>query len=180
MAISFSGGGGKPPVEIAVIDDARLPFTGETTEVVLPEIVVDVVGQVHNPTVVRLPAGSRVADAVAAAGGALAGADVAAINLARVLVDGEQVRVPAPGEEVPESPPVEALSGEAGKGGGLIDVNTADATTLQQLPGIGPALSGRIIAWRELNGPFASIDELAEVSGIGPAILASLRPLVTV
>lgn len=146
-------------------------------------VVVDVVGQVHTPGLVTLPAGSRVFDAVAAAGGATEGAELGAINLARPVVDGEQVRVPAPGEVV--APPAQpagapAVPGGAPAGGGLVNLNTADEATLDTLPGIGPALAARIVAWRTDNGPFASVDELDEVSGIGPAMLAKVRDLVTV
>ncbi|GAB2475958.1 ComEA family DNA-binding protein [Xylanimonas ulmi] len=145
-------------------------------------VVVDVVGQVREPCVVTLPAGSRVADAVAAAGGASDNADLAAVNLARPLVDGEQVRVPAPGEMLapPTSGPPSDGGGLAPSDGGLVNLNTADEATLDTLPGIGPALAARIIAWREQNGAFASVDELDEVSGIGPALLAGLRDQVTV
>ncbi len=140
-------------------------------------VVVDVVGQVRDPGVVTLPVGSRVFDAVAAAGGATDAAELAAINLARPLVDGEQLRVPAPGEAVaPPAAPVTRPAADAG----LVDLNTADEATLDTLPGIGPALAARIVAWRADHGPFASVDELDEVSGIGPAMLAKVRDLVTV
>lgn len=139
-------------------------------------VVVHVVGQVAAPGVVELPAGSRVADAVEAAGGATAGADLAAVNLARVLVDGEQVVVPAPGQAAPA-----AAAGAGGGGGdGLVDLNTADAAELDTLPGIGPVLADRIVAWRAEHGRFTTVDELAEVSGIGPALLSRLRDLVRV
>lgn len=148
------------------------------------EVVIDVVGQVHTPGLLTLPAGSRVADAVTAAGGATDGAELSAVNLARPLVDGEQLRIPAPGEAVAPAP---ALAPAAGGGsgpstttGGLINLNTADGPALETLPGVGVALAGRILQWREQNGAFASVDELDEVSGIGPAMLAKLRDLVTV
>ncbi|QAY71940.1 ComEA family DNA-binding protein [Xylanimonas protaetiae] len=147
-------------------------------------VVVDVVGQVQSPGLVTLPAGSRVFDAVAAAGGATDGAELGAINLARPVVDGEQVRVPAPGEVVAAAAPPDGGTGEpsgaGGRGAGLVDLNTADEAALDTLPGIGPALAARIVAWRTDNGPFASVDELDEVAGIGPAMLAKVRDLVTV
>jgi competence protein ComEA len=133
---------------------------------------------------VTLPAGARVADALEAAGGATGDADLAAVNLARAVVDGEQVYVPAPGE----APPAAADPGEGAVGGGvggsggpagggspLVDLNAADAATLETLPGVGPVIAERIVTWREENGPFTSVDELAEVSGIGPAMLAKIR-----
>lgn len=152
--------------------------TQETT------VWVHVVGQVASPGVVALPAGSRVGDAVAAAGGALPEADLAGLNLAAVVQDGAQIRVPAPGEE-----PADAGgavdgggggAGGAGAAGGVIDVNTAGSAELQTLPGIGPVLAERIVAWREANGPFASVDALLDVSGIGPAVLGQIRELVRV
>jgi competence protein ComEA len=160
------------------------------------ELVIHVVGQVRRPGVVKLPAGARVDDAVEAAGGALDGADLTRVNLARMLVDGEQLFVPKPGEEVPAQgagPPAGGGQGEpagpggqgagAGEGagqGGLVNVNTATSAQLEELPGVGPVLAGRILEWREQNGRFSSVDELGEVSGIGPKVLERLRPLVTV
>ncbi|WP_235915700.1 ComEA family DNA-binding protein, partial [Puerhibacterium puerhi] len=151
-------------------------------------VVVHVVGQVVAPGLVTLPDGSRVADAVDAAGGPTDEADLSALNLARTVVDGEQLRVPAPGEEVEAAPaPGGAATGSGGGGGGgaggagaVVDLNTADEAALDTLPGIGPALAGRILAWREENGRFTSVDELDEVSGIGPALLERLRDLVRV
>lgn len=145
---------------------------------------VHVVGQVASPGVVALPAGSRVGDAVAAAGGALPEADLAGLNLAAVVQDGAQIRVPAPGEEPADAGgAVEGGSGGgevAGAAGGAVDVNTAGSAELQTLPGIGPVLAERIVAWREANGPFASVDALLDVSGIGPAVLGQIRELVRV
>lgn len=137
-----------------------------------PMVVVHVVGAVAEPGVVSLEAGARVADAVAAAGGATAEADLAAVNLARVLTDGEQVVVPLPG----------AVAGGGAVDGGpaLVDLNRADADALDALPGIGPVLADRIVAWREQHGRFTAVEELAEVSGIGPSLLAGVRDLVRV
>ncbi len=140
-------------------------------------VVVHVVGRVRHPGVRRLPVGSRVADAVAAAGGAASGADLAAVNLARVLVDGEQVRVPRPGE----APAAGAAGGSGSPGaapGAPVSLSTADASTLDTLPGIGPVLAQRIVDWRTEHGRFTTVDELAEVSGIGEKLLAQVRPLV--
>jgi competence protein ComEA len=120
----------------------------------------------------------------------VAEADLSVVNLARPVVDGEQVYVPAIGEEPrasePAPPPQDpaAPSGggadpvDGGSAGGLIDINSADAATLQQLPGIGPALADRIIARREEVGPFASVAELEEVFGIGPVLMGELGDLV--
>jgi competence protein ComEA len=176
------------PARVVASAQAQEPGPGPApaaapTPTASPLVVVDVVGQVHNPGLVTLPAGARVFDAVSAAGGATAGAELGAINLARPVVDGEQVRVPAPGEAVaaaPAAPGVAAAPGGAPGTGGPVNLNTADEATLDTLPGIGPALAARIVAWRTDNGPFASVDELDEVSGIGPAMLAKVRDLVTV
>lgn len=156
-------------------DDDR---SGED-EAARPVVLVHVVGEVGAAGVVELSDGSRVADAIAAAGGAGAEADLSALNLAEVVTDGQQVRVPRTGEE-----PVVA-AGAAGPGpgsgsAGLVDLNRADAATLETLPGIGPVLAERIAAWRTERGRFATVDDLQQVSGIGPALLEKLRPRVTV
>ena len=139
--------------------------------VVRPEVVVHVVGEVAEPGLVRLPEGSRVADAIDSAGGASAEADLGAVNLARVLVDGEQVVVPRPGD---------ASSEGTASGSALLDLNTADAAALDALPGVGPVLAQRIVDWRTEHGAFTVVDELAEVTGIGPAVLTGVRDLVRV
>jgi competence protein ComEA len=150
-------------------------------------LLVHVVGQVRHPGVVRLPSGSRVLDAVDAAGGALPSADLNHVNLARVVADGEQIVVPKPGEIVPAAPGTQGAGvGSAGQGstggsaGGLVDLNTADAAALDALPGVGPVLSQRILDWRTAHGRFSSVDELGEVSGIGVKLLAQIGPKVKV
>jgi competence protein ComEA len=145
-------------------------------------VTVHVVGQVRHAGVFRLPAGSRVSDAIARAGGATRGADLAAINLARALVDGEQVRVPKPGEAVatPSGPQGAATPGATGVPGVLVNLNTATQAQLEELPGVGPVLAQRILDWRSEHGRFTSVDELGEVSGIGEKIFAQLQPKVTV
>ena len=145
-------------------------------EAATPPVVVHVVGAVIRPGVVNLAAGARVADAVAAAGGPAPGAELAAVNLARVLADGEQVVVPLPGA----TSGVTSGAGAGLPGPTLVDLNAADAADLDTLPGIGPVLADRIVAWRERNGRFSAVEELAEVTGIGPALLAGVRDLVRV
>lgn len=151
-------------------------------------VVVDVVGQVRRPGVVELPAGSRVNEAVAAAGGVLRGADVAQVNMARVVVDGEQVVVPRPGQSLSPAagpavtgPAVAApVPGAPARPTAAVDLNTATLGELDTLPGVGPVLAQRILDWRAEHGRFASVDELGEVSGIGEAVLARVQPLVRV
>jgi len=140
-------------------------------------LVLHVHGAVVEPGLVELAAGARVVDAIAAARGPTDDADLGAVNLARLVADGEQLYLPRVGEAPPPS-----AGGEpgAGPGGGLVNINTADAVALESLPGIGPALASRIIAWREANGGFRSVDELLAVSGIGEKTLAGFRDQVTV
>lgn len=151
-------------------------------------LVVYVAGRVRHPGVVRLPAGSRVQDALRAAGGALAGSDLVGINLAQPLVDGEQVLVARAGQASSASATGVgggASAGSAGSsaGGALgssrVSLNSADAGGLDALPGVGPVLAQRIVDWRTAHGRFSSVDELDEVSGIGDKLLAEIRPHVT-
>lgn len=142
------------------------------------QVVVDVTGAVVHPGVVRLPAGSRVVDALTAAGGAGADADLTRLNLARLLVDAEQVLVPRQGD--PVAPAAGAGAPAPGVAGdSRVDLNSADAATLETLPGIGPVLAERIAAYRQEH-PFSSVDELLDVVGIGPALLDQLREQVRV
>ncbi|GAA1702312.1 hypothetical protein GCM10009792_23210 [Microcella alkalica] len=147
-------------------------------------VIVHVLGSVREPGIVEVRLGDRVVDAIAAAGGATDAADLGGVNLARELVDGEQVYVPAIGEVPPGGPaPPGGATGAGGSGGApgaLVDLNTADAAALDALPGIGPAIAGRIIEWREQNGPFRAVDELLAVSGIGEKTLSEFRDRVTV
>lgn len=150
----------------------------------LPDVLVHVVGAVERPGVVRLAPGGRVLDAVEQAGGATADADLARLNLARVVADGEQVVVLREGEEAPETASDQGGGEPAGEvpepGGGPVDLNLATAAELEALPGIGPVLSQRIVEHRDAYGPFTSVDALLEVSGVGPAVLERLRPEVRV
>lgn len=146
-------------------------------------LLAHVVGQVRHPGVVRLRPGARVLDAVKAAGGAMPSADLAHLNLARPVADGEQIVVPKAGETIPVAGASQSAgSGSTGAGspGGLVDLNTADASTLDSLPGVGPVLSQRILDWRTAHGRFSSVDELGEVSGIGDKLFAQIAPKVKV
>lgn len=139
-------------------------------------VVVHVAGAVAAAGVYELPAGSRVVDAVAAAGGTAGDAQPDAVNLAAPLVDGARIYVPRVGETVP------VLSGTSATAApvGPLDLNTATEDQLDDLPGVGPATAAAIVAHRTTNGPFSSVDQLADVRGIGPAKLAAIRELVTV
>ncbi len=146
------------------------------------DLVVDVAGRVRHPGIVELPQGSRVVDAIAAAGGARPHVSLTALNLARVLVDGEQIVVGVHVPGVVGSPgsmagaPVGAPTTAVAR----VELNTATAEQLDTLPGVGPVTAQAILQWRTDNGPFTSVDELLEVSGIGDATLADLRPYVYV
>ncbi|WP_017625240.1 helix-hairpin-helix domain-containing protein [Nocardiopsis chromatogenes] len=142
------------------------------------EVTVHVGGEVKEPGLVTLPAGSRVADAIEEAGGVADGADTGTLNLARPLADGEQILV---GEEYEQPPPSApgAAPPDGGKGA-LIDLNTATQEQLQTLPGVGPVLAERIIAFRTEHGGFKAVEQLQDVSGIGEKRYAELKDLVHV
>lgn len=153
------------PGEIVLAADVVEP--GIVLDAVDQPVVVHILGSVRRPGLYELPPGSRVADAIDAAGGATDADALTSVNLARILVDGEQVFLNPDGE-----PP-----GETGAPA-LISLNQASASEFESLPGVGPVLAQRIVAWRIAHGPFRSVDELGEVSGIGDAILTQIRPLV--
>lgn len=134
------------------------------------EIVVHVAGAVRRPGLVELPPGSRVADAVAAAGGLTEDAVDTAVNLAAPLTDGSQVVVPSVTDPVPAE----------STGDGLVHVNVASAQDLERLPGVGPVLAERIVAFRDSNGPFGTVEDLLDVPGIGEAKLAAMRDALAV
>jgi competence protein ComEA len=151
---------------------------GATATSIATSVVVDVTGAVANPGVYELPAGARVHHAVEAAGGAGVDADLAAVNLAAPLADGAQVYVPVVGAPPRAgAPPGPAPPTTAS---GPLDLNRATAEQLDVLPGIGPSTAQAIVAHREEHGPYASVDALEDVRGIGPAKLDAIRDLVTV
>ena len=147
-------------------------------------IVVHVIGAVRKPGVYELRPGSRALDAVKRAGGLRTDAAPESVNLAAEIADGTQLRIPVRGERsdaatrTPVGGNSAGGSGGGASAGGLLDINKATGGELEELPGIGPALAGRIIEFRESNGPFKNLAELDAVSGIGPAMLASLRTKV--
>ncbi|MEV4738429.1 MULTISPECIES: ComEA family DNA-binding protein [unclassified Microbacterium] len=138
------------------------------------ELYVHVLGAVESPGLYVLTSDARLVDAVGAAGGTRDDADLAAVNLARILTDGEQVVVPVVGAAG------SAPEGAATADDGLVDLNTADQAALETLPRIGPALAQRILDWREENGRFRSVDDLLGVPGIGEKLLAGIRDGVRV
>jgi competence protein ComEA len=142
-------------IEVPVVASSAAPIA---------DVVVHVAGRVKQPGLIRLPTGSRVADAIEAAGGAVKDRDLDSVNLARMLVDGEQIQVGAAAE-----------GGDSG-----INVNSASAAELEDLPGVGPVLAQRIVEWRTANGPFTSIDDLGQVSGIGASVLGQIREVARV
>jgi competence protein ComEA len=159
---------------------SRVDGIGEDTTadpVLGATIFVHILGAVERPGLYELRDGARAVDAVASAGGFTATADQAVLNLARFVTDGEQIIVPLVGEN-PASSSVGAVGGAVVRG--KININTADAATLETLPRIGPAMSARIIAWRDSNGRFTTIDDLMSVTGIGDKTFDGLKDLVTV
>ena len=141
-------------------------------------LIVDVAGAVRKPGVFEFSPGDRVIDAVERAGGALEKADLTLLNLAAPLTDGQQILVPKKGATPPAGSPV--TGGVSGGPTALVNINSADEATLETLNGVGPVLAAAIIQYRTEHGPFASVDQLDEVSGIGPATLEDLRSQVTV
>ena len=187
----------RPPVVSAKLPPVQMVSSASPTPGAAPKsdepVVVSVVGLVHTPGLVTLNPGARIADALSAAGGALDGADLIGLNMARRVTDGEQIIVgiagppgePAamgssigaePGPAPPEGAP--SPSGNDSAPGSLVDLNTATVEQLDTLPGIGPVTAAAIVAWRDANGRFTSVDQLGDVDGIGPARLEKLRDLV--
>lgn len=155
------------------VSGTRLPAVKDNSP-----LVVHVVGAVKSPGVYKLPPNSRAQDAVHAAGGPVSDADMAGINLAQHLVDGQQVRVPSKSSSNPSA------SFSPGKGkdkivSGTISLNSASAEELQRLPGIGPSTAQKIVQFRSTHGAFSSIEQLREIGGIGDAKLERLRPFLS-
>lgn len=184
---SGNSAGSAGPDKVNESSDTPAMTGGDTAD-----IYVHVVGEVVSPGVVQLSAGARISDAVEAAGGVTENAVLSAVNLARQAVDGEQLLVPnaeqvAAGATSPPavSPGASGPVGSGGSGGPVlapqpINLNSADAASLETLPRVGPALARRILDWRDQNGGFTSAEQLLSVSGIGAKTFEGLRDLVTV
>jgi len=157
----------------ATTDAAPLALsTASPTPTSPPELVIDVEGKVKRPGIVTLPKGSRVVDAIKAAGGVKGNADTASLNLARKIDDGEQILVGV--EPVAGAPAVEGAPGVK------VNLNSATMDQLDELPGVGPVTAKSILDWRTKNGHFTKVEDLLDVKGIGQATLEDLRDLVTV
>lgn len=175
-----------PPVESSIpmvttttsLPDASSPPVDSEPSVGV--VIVHVAGAVRRPGVYEVAGTARVVDAVEAAGGATSRANLDSVNLARLLVDGEQIFIPRRGQTGGGADSARTPGGGASAPSGPVNVNSAGADRLQSLPGVGPATARAIIEHRQRNGPFASVDDLLEVPGIGPAKLEAMRGLVTV
>jgi competence protein ComEA len=164
------------PVEVRQAQTGPALATPAASASAAVPVLVDVAGWVREPGVYTFETGARVIDAIEAAGGARPGAELDALNLAAPLVDGTQVLVPKVGEA---PPPGVAPPGDSALGG-LVNVNTATAAELETLPGIGEVIAQAIVDHRTENGPFGSVEELLDVTGIGDATLENIRELVTI
>ncbi|WP_371682314.1 helix-hairpin-helix domain-containing protein [Micromonospora sp. WMMA2032] len=171
-----------PVAPAGVAGEATREAAGATTEAAAPaapsgQVVVAVAGKVRRPGLVRLPAGARLADAVEAAGGALPGVDVALLNPARRVTDGELILV---GVTAPPGQPAPGPAAGGGPPAGPVNLNSATLAQLDALPGVGPVLAQRILDHREQHGAFRSVSDLRQVEGIGDARYEQLKDLVTV
>jgi competence protein ComEA len=160
-------------IGIMIWVDRMQPVIISISAPVEDSMFVAVSGAVSSPGVVEVPPGARLQEVVDAAGGFREDADTTRLNLAGRVGDGEQVDIPAILDTGSESPDATATPG-------LIDLNTASIAELDQLPGIGEVLAGRIVDYRDTNGPFTSVDQLSEIEGISPRLVDEIRPFVTV
>lgn len=187
---SSSGGPALGVTEVTaevVAEEPEAGSPGTETTATAASVTVHVVGAVHRPGVYALGEGSRVRDALAAAGGCVGDAMLEAVNLARILADGEQVRIPTADEVAAGAvvaatggPPAAGASAQPGAAGGKVNINTASVTELDTLPGVGPSTAQKIVDDRTANGPFKRVEDLMRVSGIGEKKFESLKDYVSV
>lgn len=168
--------------EVAEIRDSSNESTAITEERVDTKLIIDIGGEVNEPKVIELPEGSRVGDAIEAAGGITDEADMTDINQAAFVSDGEKIFIPSKLDEGENDPGGEASYGSQNSGyaDGKININTADSQQLQQLNGVGPATAEKIISYREENGRFRSIEDIKNVSGIGDKTYEKLKEHIKV
>jgi competence protein ComEA len=172
-----------PPADdlgLAALDEPADAPPAEAAPRAPADLVVYVSGAVAAPDVYRLPAGARVMDAVLAAGGFGGDAAGEEVNMAAPLSDAQHVHIPRLGEAAPAQAAADAQPAGASAPGGLIDLNRAGAVDLEELPGVGQSIAERIVAYREAQGPFQSVEDLQSVTGIGEKLFAKIGPLVTV
>lgn len=164
---------GVPRDAVGVIEQTMptVSFEQPVTATESMSVIVHVAGAVNEPGVVELDLGARVVDAIAAAGGVTGEAVLTQLNLARIIHDGEHIIVPDS---------VTAQAPESAVGDGRVNLNTASSAELESLPRIGPSLASRIIQWRETHGSFTAVEQLTQVSGVGPKVFAEIRDLVTI
>ena len=174
-------GSAEPELSATAVDEEQAPGQAQNPEATATAafVVVHVSGAVRNPDVYRLPSEARVKDAVLAAGGFTPDADAEQINLAEHIVDAQHIHIPRQGEVPPAAPP--AQDGQpATDAGALLNVNTASATELEALDGVGKVLAERIIEYRTANGPFQSVEDLQKVKGITTRVFALIAPHLTI
>jgi competence protein ComEA len=178
-AAHVAGGSSKPSrVTVEGSGSGGLAAPRPAARAPVPVLVVDVVGAVNRPGLYRVPQGSRIADALARAGGETKHADSLLVNLAAPLADGEQVIVPSVAAFGSSGAAAPASATAAPSPTAPVDLNTATAEQLDALPGVGPVTAEKIIAYRQAHGPFTSVDQLDAISGIGPSRIADLKGLV--
>jgi competence protein ComEA len=179
------GSAAGPPIGLGATPGAGIAASAVPSPPAPDRVVVHVSGAVASPGVQTLPGDARVNDAVQAAGGPASSARTDQLNLARPLRDGEQIHVPSASEVAASVAGGASGGGTSGTGGapggaGLVNLNRATAAELEELPGIGPVLAERVLAFREANGGFRGVEDLQQVSGIGEKTFAALKDLVTV
>ena len=167
-------------ISVVLVYDQLFPTSITISPAPESPIIVSIEGAVATPGVVTMPAGARLSDAVSAAGGLQDSADLTNLNMAGRVTDGETITIPFLASEATQVPGAEASPVTPPDTSGLLNINIATGAQLDTLPGIGPVIAQRIVEFREFYGPFTSIDQLAQVTGISPNMVERLRPMVTI